>query len=129
MTKKFYDLQNNDIITKTEGNSREEGNAYPFFTLESDHSSTYRVEEIINATKTAFQKYFSSYVTQIKLISEGVECELMKNNGGGWKKGKFRLKMSLEFCPDEPDEQTSKAPEKPKSVLDDIRQSLNDVSG
>lgn len=31
----------------------------------------------------------------------GIECELLKTTGGGWKKGRLRLR--LEFIPDEPE--------------------------
>ncbi len=45
----------------------------------------------------------------------GVECEVLRANGGGWQKG--RLRFRLEFVPDEP--------QKPKSPLDDLRSSLD----
>ncbi|MEM9542479.1 MAG: KGK domain-containing protein [Cyanobacteria bacterium P01_E01_bin.42] len=130
MTQEFYPLQNNDIVTKTEGNRQNSEDRYShyFFGLESEHSFTYRSSEIVSAIAKILQSARSSYTTEMKLLSDGVECELMKNTGGGWKKGKFRLKMSLEFCPDEPEEQQNESPGQPESVLDDIRKSLKDVS-
>lgn len=130
MTQKFSPLHNNDIITKTEGNLQNSENRYVhyFFGLESEHSFTYRASEIVSAIAKILQSARSSYTTEMKLLEDGVECEVMKNNGGGWKKGKFRLKMSLEFCPDEPAEPTNESPEQPESVLEDIRKSLKDVS-
>lgn len=47
----------------------------------------------------------------------GLKCELLKQNKG-WKKGKIRLKISLEFCPDEPEIK------QPESPLDEIRKTL-----
>ena len=44
------------------------------------------------------------------ILGEGLPCEVLKP-GAPWRKGK--IKVSLEFCPDEP-----------ISPLDDIRQSL-----
>ncbi|MFW6296407.1 MAG: KGK domain-containing protein, partial [Halothece sp.] len=40
-------------------------------------------------------------------------------NGKGWQKGKFRIRVALEFIPDEPENN------QPESPLDDIRQQMN----
>lgn len=53
-----------------------------------------------------------AYRERKKWHNEGVNCEILQP-GGNWKKGKVRIRISLEFCPDEP-----------KSMFDDIRQSL-----
>jgi hypothetical protein len=37
-----------------------------------------------------------------RLFLEGIECEVLSTNGGGWKKGRVRLR--LEYIPDEPTE-------------------------
>ncbi len=34
-------------------------------------------------------------------LSDGVRCELLKP-GGRWQSGKIRMRICLEFCPDEP---------------------------
>lgn len=34
----------------------------------------------------------------------GVEAEILDPESGGWKKGKVRMRVVLEFCPDEPEE-------------------------
>jgi hypothetical protein len=44
-------------------------------------------------------------------LSQGVDCEILKP-GKSWQKGKVRIRISLEFCPDDP----------VGSPLDDIRQ-------
>ncbi|XWK88200.1 MAG: KGK domain-containing protein [Phormidium sp.] len=46
---------------------------------------------------------------------EGVRCEVLKP-GGDWQKGKVRMKITLEFCPDEPTQ--------PPSPLDDLRKQI-----
>jgi len=63
-------------------------------------------------------------------FGEGVNCKSLKFGAKGWQKGKVRLRVSLEFCPDEPDvEETpiSNQPEvsQPESPLDDIRRMIN----
>ncbi len=49
---------------------------------------------------------------------EGVKCEVLKP-GGDWQKGKVRMKITLEFCPDEP----TQAP----SPLDDLRKQIKET--
>ena len=47
---------------------------------------------------------------------EGENCEILKAGSKGWQKGKLKVKVTLEFIPDEPEEI--------KSPLDDVRQEL-----
>ncbi len=61
-------------------------------------------------------------------LGEGVDCETLKFGAKGWQKGKVRIRVSLEFCPDEPEvEETSASNEiaQPESPLDDLRQMIN----
>lgn len=57
-------------------------------------------------------------------FGEGVSCEILQPSKT-WKKGKVRIKITLEFCPDEPE--TPEPPvsnqqklSKPESSFDDI---------
>lgn len=34
-------------------------------------------------------------------FEDGIECEILKPNSTGWQKGKFRINVTIEFCPDE----------------------------
>jgi hypothetical protein len=34
-------------------------------------------------------------------MSGGVVGSVLKANGGGWRKGKIRVRIAVEFCPDE----------------------------
>ena len=61
-------------------------------------------------------------------INSGIQAELLRPNGTGWKKGKARIRVMLEFCPDEPDEEklsSQQADSIEASPLDDIRQNIN----
>ncbi|MFB6276776.1 MAG: KGK domain-containing protein [Halothece sp.] len=49
-------------------------------------------------------------------ISEGIGCELLSPNKN-WRKGKLRIKLELEFIPDEPELTSNNT----KSPLDDVR--------
>jgi hypothetical protein len=56
--------------------------------------------------------------------NNGVKCEVLKP-GKNWQKGKGRIKVSIEFCPDEPEIVEIKEPESP---LDDLRRKINDAT-
>ena len=52
-------------------------------------------------------------------FENGLNGELLKIGAKGWQKGKLRIKVSLEFYPDEPEIS------EPESPLDDLRQMIN----
>jgi hypothetical protein len=52
-----------------------------------------------------------------KWLTDGVDCELLKLAASKWRQGKIRFKLSLEFCPDQPDS--------PESPLDELRMTLS----
>jgi hypothetical protein len=56
--------------------------------------------------------------------SAGVDCQILKPSKN-WQKGKVRIKVTLEFCPDEPEIEEIKEPESP---LDDLRRMINDTT-
>lgn len=49
-------------------------------------------------------------------FKEGINAEILRVNSKGWQKGKIKIKVTVEFEPDEP--------EQPESPLDDIRQAV-----
>ncbi|WP_036486749.1 KGK domain-containing protein [Myxosarcina sp. GI1] len=55
-----------------------------------------------------------------KWLIEGDECEILSANHLGWQKGKIKIKMTLEFIPDKPEENISESP------LDSIRQEITE---
>ncbi|WP_254173094.1 KGK domain-containing protein [Planktothrix pseudagardhii] len=64
-------------------------------------------------------------------FEEGKECKILKLGAKEWQPGKVRIKVTLEFCPDEPEEVEVQEEEKIDEMdkvaksLDDIRQKLN----
>jgi hypothetical protein len=58
-------------------------------------------------------------ISELSLFKDGVDCKILKAGSNGWQEGKLRLKVTLEFCPNEPEVT------KPESPLDDIRQEMN----
>ncbi|MDJ0690974.1 MAG: KGK domain-containing protein [Xenococcaceae cyanobacterium MO_188.B32] len=52
-------------------------------------------------------------------FEEGVDFQILRAGSQGWEKGKMKIKVTLEFCLDEPEKVESESP------LDDIRKTLN----
>ncbi len=71
--------------------------------------------------------FVDNYEEAIKSFNEGIDAELISPNTNGWHKGKFRFRLVVEFCPDEPETLASNQPEvsPPESPLDDIRRMIN----
>ncbi|VEP16717.1 KGK domain protein [Hyella patelloides LEGE 07179] len=100
-------------------------------------SGTYRVQKIIDAVSKVFKgnlgkqlhESLKSYQINIfpggsgknpshsNYFTEGVDCEILKVGSDYWQKGKFKINVSIEFIPDEP--------EKVESELDSVRQEIN----
>jgi hypothetical protein len=63
-------------------------------------------------------------------INDGVNCEILRPGNPSWHKGKIRLKLVLEFCPDEPELSGACASKTlnnfdESSSLDDIRATID----
>jgi hypothetical protein len=61
---------------------------------------------------------------KLEWFANGITGQVLKYGANGWQKGKVRI--SLEFCPDEPELQKASTPDQlvssdPESPLDDIR--------
>lgn len=80
-------------------------------------------EALITLLKNADGIFRSGKVDEkMKWGGEGITAQVLKYGANGWQKGKVRI--SLEFCQDEPEVQkTSNQPEtsQPESPLDEIR--------
>lgn len=58
-------------------------------------------------------------------FDQGVDCEILKPNARGWQKGKLKIRIAVEFCPNELEELIDDIDSlniKVESPLDDIRQ-------
>ena len=97
---------------------------------------TFKVDEFIAPAIVLFRngiiKSLSSLPSDIgdKWFDDGLDCAILKPGAKGWQKGTVRIKVILEFCPDEPEvEETppNEQPEisEPESPLDDLRQLIN----
>ena len=96
-------------------------------------NAIYKMDRLKNAMKFAFRNedkipYVLFHALQEKgvrienisqLLDDGLYSEILKIGAKGWQKGKLRIKITIEFCPD----QSEIA--QPESPLDDLRQMLN----
>ncbi|EDX72749.1 KGK domain superfamily [Coleofasciculus chthonoplastes PCC 7420] len=100
---------------------------------------TFKVIELLRATINLILSYDNVLNDSVKKKkrdqkevnnwwNQGIQCQVLTHEGKGWQNGKVRL--TLEFCPDEPEiEETSASNEpeipQPESPLDDLRQRIN----
>ncbi|MBW4568123.1 MAG: KGK domain protein [Tolypothrix carrinoi HA7290-LM1] len=63
-----------------------------------------------------------------KWFGEGLDCEVLKVGGKGWQQGKIKIKVTIEFCPDEPEIKERPQITEPESPLEDIRRMANESS-
>ncbi|MFB2839758.1 KGK domain-containing protein [Floridanema evergladense] len=77
-----------------------------------DGCCTFTAEELLQTLK----EIFNPREEEIGFFENGVTCKVLKP-GKNWQKGKIRI--TLEFCPDEP--------KQPTSPLDDIRKQMKET--
>ena len=112
---RFKPLSINDEVLSISSNERM-FNDYPMF----------KVKSIITKLKYMLEAGGGYNLKTIeKCFSEGVDCELLKFGAKGWEKGKIRVKLTVEFCPDEPEVEATSTNNQLESPLDDIRQMIN----
>ncbi|GET37369.1 KGK domain-containing protein [Microseira wollei] len=116
MNNKFEPLNSEDAVLSIE-NSQERVLI---------HEPMFKVGKLLKTMKSrvieidinSFEKQEDWIKQKKKWLDEGVSCEVMKP-GGNWQKGKVRVKVTLEFSPDEPIN--------PPSPLDDLRQKIQET--
>jgi hypothetical protein len=69
--------------------------------------------------------------TKKGLFYEGLKVDGLRYGAKNWQSGKIRVKLSVEFCPDEPAVEEPPAsnkpePSEPQSPLDDIRRMIKE---
>ncbi|MBD2119436.1 KGK domain-containing protein [Trichocoleus sp. FACHB-262] len=100
-------------------------------------SSMFKVEEFLSKIQETFpHPGYQAFSTALNpkggipgswrdWFSKGIDCEILRTDAKGWKKGKLRIRIAVEFCPDEAEEVTEGIDllnEQVKSSLDNIRQ-------
>lgn len=83
---------------------------YPEVFQQLDVSNTFKAVHLLETIKV----YIGSNTIEASLFDKGIDCEVLRLGNKRWQNGKVRI--SLEFCPDEPE-----------SPLDDLRQQLKQI--
>jgi len=97
------------------------------YQLESAIEESFKTQGLqINTTK--YDTQLRCKVNQ-KWFGSGIDCETLKIGGKGWKKGKVKIRVIVEFCPDEPEveetpENNESETSQPESPLADLRRQL-----
>ncbi|MBW4489118.1 MAG: hypothetical protein KME12_15120 [Trichocoleus desertorum ATA4-8-CV12] len=83
--------------------------------------SMFKIEEFSQKAKILIS---NQYRYGHAWIQGGAPCEILEP-GKAWRKGKIRVKVSLEFCPDEVElPEPEKSQVSNQSPLDEIRQAI-----
>lgn len=118
---KFYPLtEKENVINLNEENN----NYYDFLTnhpmFKLDNLEKKMLCKILGASSLQEIEENNYYKKRKKLLDEGLDCEILSLGAKKWRKGKLRIKVVVEFCPDEPEKV------EPESPLDDIRKTINE---
>lgn len=117
MEDRFEPLNFEDEVVSVE-NSQKIIVAYPMF----------KIGQIIAEVKNVLQNYGKGDPKpKEKWFDEGINCEVLKFGAKSWKKGKVKIRISLEFCLDKPAFEEAAASNQSEathseSPLDDLRQ-------
>jgi hypothetical protein len=87
-----------------------------FLQSQDGQSASYNLQQ-------TFKKHGIETDAQMTLLlcTQGADSEILKVASNGWKKGKLKINVSLEFIPDEPEIQNEPESNEYKSPLDEIR--------
>ena len=91
-------------------------------TLKVQNIIKYCLRKILEVPEFKQLQENDNYKPRAKWIDEGLECEVLNLGANQWKKGKVRIKISFEFCPDEPKISEYESP------LDEIRREMQNQS-
>ncbi len=86
------------------------------------------IGSIQQALNDVLMKAGLKFYTDKNWLGDGVDCEILKIGAKGWQKGKIKIRVSVEFCPDEPEIEEAPQITEPESPLDDIRRMINEVT-
>ncbi len=131
---KFIQFINMDSKTNFQYLEHENSSAVVSFNNGTTFKVSKFMEQLNNFFRGSVLRDLSKNLSQIGLGSPpndggnwniGVEAEILEPRSGEWKKGKVRMRVILEFCPDEPEEIKNDNVLQNNNSLDDIRQSIS----
>ncbi|MDJ0690972.1 MAG: KGK domain-containing protein [Xenococcaceae cyanobacterium MO_188.B32] len=117
---KFYPLTEKENVINLQGNPDNDYHFiynHPMFKL--DNLEKKMLCKILGVSSWKQIEEQDHYKNRKKWLVEGLDCEILSLGAKKWQKGKLRVNLTIEFCPDKPEEI------KPESPLDDIRKTIN----
>lgn len=103
-----------------------------------DNGTTFKLSNLMEKFNDFFkQNVLYNLSEQLKQVGLGtppnyqrnwnnsVDAEILEPESGKWKKGKIRMRVILEFCPDEPEEIKNDILQPDSNSLDDIRRTIS----
>ncbi|MCV3215104.1 hypothetical protein OGM63_16555 [Plectonema radiosum NIES-515] len=102
------DLNDDDVVSMSEEDNLLDG-------------QTSKISEIMSKIMNVLDRHHQTEICE-KWVESGVDCQLLQVQGGGWKKGKIRIR--LEFVSNE-EQSSPKGTDRLGSELDEFRTKLN----
>ncbi|MCT7983445.1 hypothetical protein NG796_09070 [Laspinema sp. A4] len=118
MSSKFEPVNDEEVVSIPQANQRIPSLNHPMIKFGDLRGA------LIKVIKGYFLSASSDADEKLKWLGDGVDVEILKYGSPGWKKGKLRIKINLEFCPDEPEHQQTlnqRETREFESPLDEIR--------
>lgn len=134
MSNKFEPLELGEVVSLTVYDDYDENIQYEegMFKMPPTFKKS-ELEESIKNVLIGFDRYYID--TRRKLFDEGLSCEALKFKSQDWQRGKIRVRIEVDFCPDEPESLISECKSEASqslnnqslnSSLDDIRSIINE---
>ncbi|GAB4532650.1 MAG: hypothetical protein Tsb0014_17290 [Pleurocapsa sp.] len=121
MTKPNFNLETNQYLSNCDSKDvialNSKGLFYIHKLCELVLSSLDR--HVVNTIASSITQKLANQCSAKLWFEDGESCEILKAGASGWQKEKikFKVNLTLEFIPDEPEIE--------KSPLDDVRQEIN----
>lgn len=94
-------------------------NDYPMLTI----------NQLTSKIKWTLRKYYALDENRKEdWFSDGISCEVLELGTKNWQEGKIRLKLTVEFCPNQPENNENTVNDSEESPLDDLRKAMNQNS-
>ena len=114
MDEKVEILNSDDVVSFTEEDDGYNSRVY-------DIQQRFKISRLFEFGEfiDGISKLISLSTEAMELLTEGIQCRVMTTRQQGWRFGKIRLKIELQFIPDEPF--TEQNTDNFDSPLDEIR--------
>ena len=90
-----------------------------------EYINSFFKQSILNELEEKLRQTGLGTPPSVNTWNTGVDAEILEPQSGEWKKGKVRMRVILEFCPDEPEDATINNVQQNSNSLDDIRQTIS----